>query len=133
MTLTAYEIQNLYNFTRKHFVEHYDLQTELVDHLANDIEELYIENPKLNFIEARDLAFKKFGVFGFMNVVTARQRAMNKRYYRYLWHYFKEWFRLPQIMVLISIFIICFISLSSVYSKYIFRLINLASVLFVFE
>lgn len=37
-TLSKEDIQNLYTFTRQHYVEHYDLQTELVDHLANDIE-----------------------------------------------------------------------------------------------
>ncbi|MDC1464178.1 hypothetical protein N8387_00675 [Polaribacter sp.] len=34
MKLTETHIQELYKFTRKHFVEHYDVQTELVDHLA---------------------------------------------------------------------------------------------------
>ncbi len=32
------EIQRLYRFTREHYVEYYDLQTELVDHLATGIE-----------------------------------------------------------------------------------------------
>lgn len=38
MKLTKTQIQNLYTFTKNHFVEYYDLQTELVDHLVNDIE-----------------------------------------------------------------------------------------------
>ena len=38
MKLTEEQIQQLYKFTRQHYVEHYDVQTELVDHLANDIE-----------------------------------------------------------------------------------------------
>jgi len=55
MTLTEEHIDQLYKFTRKHFVEHYDVQTELVDHLANDIEQIWIDQPKLSFEEARDL------------------------------------------------------------------------------
>ena len=39
MQLTPAQIQKLYAFTIKHYVVHYDLQTELVDHLANGIEE----------------------------------------------------------------------------------------------
>ena len=34
--LTSEQIDQLYLFTRQHFVEYYDLQTELVDHLAHD-------------------------------------------------------------------------------------------------
>ena len=39
MKLSAEQIERLYQFTRQHYVEYYDLQTELVDHLANAIEE----------------------------------------------------------------------------------------------
>ncbi|PIE98900.1 MAG: hypothetical protein CR961_01445 [Polaribacter sp.] len=73
MKLTAEQIQDLYKFTRQHYVEHYDVQTELVDHLANDIEQICKEKPSLTFTEARDISFKKFGVFGFMEVVEQKQ------------------------------------------------------------
>ena len=46
MKLTTEQIDQLYRFTRQHYVEWYDLQTELVDHLANAIEEQWQENPK---------------------------------------------------------------------------------------
>ena len=46
MKLTETQIENLYKFTRQHYVYHYDVQTELVDHLANDIEEIWLETPK---------------------------------------------------------------------------------------
>lgn len=105
MTLTEKQIENLYAFTRKHFVEYYDLQTELVDHMANDIEAIITENPHTTFEEARDIAFKKFGVFGFMEVVEQRQKAMSKTYIKLLWHYAKNWFRLPQIILTTAIFV----------------------------
>lgn len=38
MKLSTEQIDYLYQFTRNHYVEYYDLQTELVDHLANAIE-----------------------------------------------------------------------------------------------
>ena len=52
MKLSAEQIERLYQFTRQHYVEYYDLQTELVDHLANAIEEQWQQNPKLSFEEA---------------------------------------------------------------------------------
>ena len=90
MKLTDNNISELYKFTRKHFVEHYDVQTELVDHLANDIEAIWEENPNLSFEKARDKSFKKFGVFGFMNVVEEKHKQVGKRYRKVLWTLFKE-------------------------------------------
>ena len=78
MKLSAEQIERLYQFTRQHYVEYYDLQTELVDHLANAIEEQWQQNPKLSFEEALQIEFKKFGVFGFMDVVEQRQSVLNK-------------------------------------------------------
>ncbi|MGY0391291.1 hypothetical protein ACW5R3_01870 [Bizionia sp. KMM 8389] len=104
MALTPEQITDLYAFTRKHYVEYYDLQTELVDHMANDIEVIMSENPKINFEEARETSFKKFGIFGFMEVVEQRQKAMSKTYMKLLWNYAKDWFRLPQIILTTAIF-----------------------------
>lgn len=104
MQLTENHIQELYKFTRQHFVEHYDVQTELVDHLANDIEEICKENPKLTFEQARDKSFKKFGVFGFMEVVEEKQKEMNKYYWKIIWRFAKEWFSIPKILITVSVF-----------------------------
>ncbi len=117
MKLSQSQIQDLYAFTRKHFVEHYDLQTELVDHLANDIETMWQDQPKLSFEDARDRAFKKFGIFGFMEAIEEKQKAMNKRYMRYFWNELKQWFRVPQILATLSLFCIYYVSFSSAYMK----------------
>ncbi|MCB0442945.1 MAG: hypothetical protein KDC50_02745 [Flavobacterium sp.] len=102
------QIDRLYRFTREHFVEHYDLQTELVDHLSNAIEQQWIENPKLPFEEALQKEFKKFGVFGFMNVVEQRQAALQKKYNLLIWKHFKSFFSIPKIIVTISLIIALF-------------------------
>lgn len=117
MKLTETHIQELYKFTRQHFVYHYDVQTELVDHLANDIEQTWEENSKLSFEQARDTSFKKFGVFGFMDVVEQKQKAMNKRYGKILWRFVKEWFTLPKIITTSLIFIFFFTVLQSAYAE----------------
>lgn len=113
MKLTKSQIGDLYAFTRKHFVEHYDLQTELVDHLANDIEAMWQDEPKLSFADARDRAFKKFGIFGFMEAIEQKAKAMNKRYRSYLWKELKKWFEIPQILATIVLFLIFYVSFSS--------------------
>ena len=103
MELTKEQIQGLYKFTREHFVEHYDVQTELVDHLANDIEQIWKEKPQLTFREARDTSFKKFGVFGFMDVVEKRQTALGKKYNKLIWKHFKAFFTIPKIFLTITL------------------------------
>lgn len=133
MALTEAHIADLYVFTRKHYVEYYDLQTELVDHMANDIEAILVENPKLTFEEARDASFKKFGIFGFMEVVEERQKAMSKIYMKLLWNYAKDWFRLPQIILTSAVFVTLYTIFSFDFGGYIFIAVYLlfTAILFV--
>ena len=105
MKLTPKHLQELYKFTRQHYVEYYDVQTELVDHLANDIEQIWEENPKLSFEQARDKSFKKFGIFGFMDVVDAKKSQMIKKYFNIIIKFAKEWFRLPKIILTTLLFL----------------------------
>ena len=119
--INSEQINQLYLFTRQHFVEYYDLQTELVDHLANAIEEQWQTNPKRTFDEALQIEFKKFGVFGFMEVVEKRQVALQKKYGKIVWNHFKNFFRLPQIIGTFSAVGILFLILrESAYSKVLF-------------
>jgi len=105
MKLTQTQIEKLYQFTRQHYVEWYDLQTELVDHLANAIEEQWQQNPKLSFEDALQIEFKKFGVFGFMDVVEKRQAALGKQYNKLVWNHFKDFFSIPKIIGTASAFL----------------------------
>jgi hypothetical protein len=98
MKINAEQVERLYAFTRQHYVEYYDLQTELVDHLANAIEAQWQENPKLSFEEALQKEFKKFGVFGFMEVVDKRQSALHKKYNKIVLMELQSFFSLPKII-----------------------------------
>jgi hypothetical protein len=111
MILTTEQIQKLYTFTRQHYVEYYDLQTELVDHLANAIEEQWQENPKLSFDEALQMEFKKFGVFGFMDVVEKRQTALEKKYRKLVLNNLRQFFTIPKIITTFAMVFIVFVLL----------------------
>ena len=43
MKINIEQTNRLYECTRQHYVEYYDLQTELVDHLANAIEQKWLD------------------------------------------------------------------------------------------
>ncbi len=78
--LSAAHIEQLYAFTRAHFVDYYDVQTELVDHLANGIEAQWAANPDLDFEQALDIEFKKFGVMGFAEIVQETQNHYTQKF-----------------------------------------------------
>src|SRR5699024_9614735 len=100
--VTAEEVEKLYKFTRQHYVEYVDLQTELVDHLANGIEHRWAENPHLDFEENLQREFKKFGVFGFSDIVKEREKAMTKRYWKLIWYETKQQLRRPRILLIMT-------------------------------
>lgn len=125
MKLNESQIEKLYQFTRQHFVEWYDLQTELVDHLANAIETQWQEFPNRTFDEALQIEFKKFGVFGFMDIVEKRQAALSKKYAKIIWSHFKNFFHLPQIIGTFSaVGILFYILKVSLYSEFIFKVLS---------
>lgn len=126
MKLTTEQIERLYQFTRQHFVEWYDLQTELVDHLANSIESQWQENPNISFEDALQMEFKKFGVFGFMDVVEKRQAALGKKYNHLIWKHFKEFFTIPKIFLTTALVVGLFLSFKLVYFYGIVHLAMLA-------
>jgi len=99
MKLTESQIEQLFTFTQKHYVDWYDVQTELVDHLANGIEEYLQQNPNVTFESALNSEFKKFGIMGFNDVIEEKTKALNKHYRVLVWKYFKDFFKLPKIIL----------------------------------
>ncbi|MDQ7916563.1 hypothetical protein RBU60_03170 [Mesonia sp. MT50] len=108
------QLERLFQFTNQHFVDYYDVQLELVDHLANAIEEQWQENPEKDFETALQEEFKKFGVFGFLEVVEARQIAMQKRYYQLMWKEAKEFLKLPKVFMTAACFMIIFTMITTI-------------------
>jgi len=129
MKLTPKQIQELYKFTRQHFVEHYDVQTELVDHLANDIEQIWTTQPNLSFEDARNISFKKFGVFGFMEVVESRAKALSKKYWILVWDIFKQFFNIPHILISITLFLAIWLSFQMFPSKVLILTISITGII----
>src|SRR5690606_7203967 len=103
--VTEQEIKLLFDFTKKHYVEFYDVQVELVDHLANAIEEQWKENPKLSFDEALQIEFKKFGIFGFTGLVEKKQAELQKYYNKMLWNELLKFVSIPKVVLTISLYL----------------------------
>ena len=106
--VTIEEIEQLHRFVRQHYVEFYDVELELVDHLANDIETQWLEDTSLSFDIALERAFKKFGIFGFSDVVEHKVNKLNNSYYKKSFRLLLDFFTIPKIVVAIALFLVIY-------------------------
>ncbi|HTG55766.1 MAG TPA: hypothetical protein VL943_05840 [Niabella sp.] len=104
--LTDQQIGYLYTFCEKKGVRYYDLQSELVDHLTESIEEKQKINAELSFEDALTHAYGEFGISGFSRVIAEREDALWKSCYRSRWAYFRKYFTYPKLLIT---FFICLV------------------------
>jgi len=99
--LTPTQIQTIFDFTEKKYIKYYDVQIELVDHIADKIEALRVDDPNLSFDRALHMVYKSFGVFGFTKVQNEKSIELQRYWMRHLWSYIKSYFKLPKIVLTI--------------------------------
>jgi hypothetical protein len=110
--LTSDEIENLYEFCFFRSVFHYDVQVEIVDHLATAIEKLWETKPELPFEEVVYMLGEQFGGdLGFAIIKKEKEKALRKKYRRLLWQFVADYYKLPKIMITISLFLGIFTAL----------------------
>ncbi len=76
--LSKEQIDYLFDFCLKKRVYFYEIQVELVDHLANAIELKMADNPRLSFEEAVWKEYHQFGIHGFSEIVNQRTKQMDR-------------------------------------------------------
>jgi hypothetical protein len=78
-------------------VKYYDVQLELVDHIADMIEYLQKANPELSFSVALELAGKQFSDDQFKMIVKNKKNQLIDRFKRLWWKEFVSYFTVPKI------------------------------------
>lgn len=106
--LTKEQIDRLYAFCEEKEVKHFDVQIELVDHLACAIEEKWENDRTLSFDDALMLVANNFGASGFQRIMIAKEKAIQKRYNKIFWKYIGEFYRLPKIILTVVVSILLF-------------------------
>lgn len=96
MKLNEEQIQALFDFTKKKLVHFYDLQIELVDHLAASIEEEMELDKKLKFEDALERVYQRFGIFGFSQIVQQKQKQLERLHFKRWMKEVFSLFRWPQ-------------------------------------
>lgn len=97
--LTHEQTDELFKVCKNNAVYHYDVQMEMVDHLASSIEEIWETEPELDFDTAKKQAIQKFGVGSFTKVYREKEKELRKKYRRMLWQYVREFYRFPKIVM----------------------------------
>ena len=132
--LTEEEINQLFAICEKYEVKFYDVQIELVDHIACTIEAKWSTAPQLSFDEALFIVLKQFGVdhlfharngslltspfpkliFNkpsvFEQIKKSKEKELIQKYSRIQGKYVAEFFKLPKIILTAALtFILYFI------------------------
>ena len=97
--LTEEEVDRLFNFCTKHYVPEYDLQVELVDHLASGIEEQWVNDPAIPFPVALNKTFDGFGIFGFSKIKSQKEKELRRKYRKLFWKFTLEFYKLPKVIL----------------------------------
>jgi hypothetical protein len=101
--LTEEQIDDLFLFCEYHNVKYYDLQVEMIDHLASAIEEKWKENPALLFQDVLNSGYKEFGIYGFSKIKQMKEKELKRKYFNLRNRYIREFFRLPKILLTVAI------------------------------
>lgn len=109
--LSQEQIDSLYKFCQQHYVREYDVQTELVDHLATAIEEKMVANKHTSFEKALEEVYSSFGVMGFAPVVSSRMDQLHRTQVKMKWQLFKQLLTPPMLFATLLL-PVCIITLS---------------------
>lgn len=103
--LTPEEIELIYDFCYDKGVSEYEIQSELVDHLASAMEDRWKENQELSFLDNLSEIYGRFGNEGFVKLANGKKRAFQKQYNRLFLKFLGSFFLLPRIILT---FLLCF-------------------------
>lgn len=100
-TVTEKETEELFNFCEKNGVVFYDVQIEVVDHLASLIEKEWEETPEIDFQQGLKKAISSFGITNFTKITREKEKEVNRKYNLLLWKYFIEFYKWPKLLITI--------------------------------
>lgn len=82
MKLNKEQILKVKNFVSSHGIRYYDVQLEIIDHVACKVEELMTANATVTLNEAIAQTYAGFGVTGFKIVEDTMRKSLQKRYWK---------------------------------------------------
>ncbi len=108
MNISAEQIQYIHDFVKRKYVDYYDVQIELVDHIATAIEEKIALNPKLDFYTALQQIYEGFGRFGFMKFVEEKEKQVQRRFLKMYRREMWQFFTVPKVVFTLAVFFLSY-------------------------
>ncbi len=105
------QIDYLFDYTRKKRVRYYEIQLELVDHLASAIEEKWEQQPELSFEKALNETYDSFGIYGFAKIVQEKEQAFIRYWRNKALGILKEQLQFPMVLRTVSLTMLIFSAL----------------------
>jgi len=110
--LSKDQLQELFDFTKSHRVRYYDLQSELVDHLASAIESKWMEDPVLSFQTALNQVYADFGIYGFGKLEQEKREAIQSKIVKKVLAFIKSYFTIPKVGLTLLVIVLTHFGLS---------------------
>lgn len=104
--LTDEQIQKIENLCNAEGIYFYDIRLEMIDHVAQGIEEKMQQDPELNFGTALKEMARGAGIYGFRYIVEIREKEVLKNTERKAWKLFWEYLTIPKILLTCFLFIV---------------------------
>ncbi|AXE19299.1 hypothetical protein DR864_16855 [Runella rosea] len=95
------DISRIYSYVEGMGVEFYDVQVEIVDHIASVMEEQMNMNPDKPFKEIFDATLSTFTDFD--GLVNEKRRQVARQYNRYVFQSLKSFFSWPKIIFILML------------------------------
>lgn len=105
--LTKEQIEELYKYCERKKVLYYDIQIEIVDHMASAIEEKLKANPDVTFKAALEQVHASFGSFGLREIVDAKTSSMSKQYGKIRRQLLRSYFTFPKVALTAFLVVSC--------------------------
>lgn len=98
----------LFEVCEEQGVIYYDVQVELVDHLASQIEEKLKARPDQGFEDILDEVLLSFGASGFYKIQKCKEEEMSEKYNRILRAFIHEYYSIPRIVLTVCFSLLLF-------------------------
>ena len=96
--LTQDQLQKIENLCKSEGVHYYDIRHEMIDHIAEGVEEKMKQSPEAGFDKSLKEMACNLGVFGFKKVAEDREKAAISNLKRKSWKLFLEYLTFPKII-----------------------------------
>ena len=101
------EIQQIFQFLEKNGVKYYDVQLEMVDHFASEIEQNWEHYPEHFTLEHKiSDVYSRIGDIGFGKIIQAKSIAANKWFWKHSINFIKSFFSWPKIIITATLMIL---------------------------